>query len=62
MAGELKYGRRVEDLKFNDRVKKKTVDYVNKFMAKYEGGKEQKSPPLKWLFVIFGFVIDYLRR
>merc|ERR1712165_42005 len=43
MAGELKHGRRVEELKCNDRVKKKTTDFVRKYMAKYE--KEyQRSP------------------
>ena len=36
MAGELKNGRRIEELKCNDRVKKKTADFVRKYMAKYE--------------------------
>merc|ERR1712083_623922 len=44
MAGELKHGKRLEELKFTDRVKKKTTNFVRKYMAKHD--KEyQRSPP-----------------
>lgn len=38
LEGEMKHGRKAEDLKVTDRVKRKTTDFVHKFMAKYEGG------------------------
>merc|ERR1711874_462994 len=47
MAGELKHGRRVEELKFTERVKKKTADFVRKYMAKHDikiGQEYQRSP------------------
>ena len=44
MAGELKHGKKKDELKFTERVKKKTGDFVRKYMAKYD--KEyQRSPP-----------------
>lgn len=38
LEGEMKHGRKAEDLKVTDRVKRKTADFVHKFMAKYDGG------------------------
>jgi len=44
MAGELKHGKRLEELKFTESVKKKTTNFVRKYMAKHD--KEyQRSPP-----------------
>ena len=43
LAGELKHGRKVEDLKCNERVKKKTADFVRKYMTKFEKDY-QRSP------------------
>ena len=43
LAGEMKHGRRVEDLKLTDRVKKKITDFVHKCMAKYDS--KSLTPP-----------------
>ena len=47
MAGELKHGKRVEELKFTENVKKKTSNFVRKYMAKHDPSKAeyQRSPP-----------------
>ena len=47
MAGELKHGKRVEELKFTENVKKKTSSFVRKYMAKHDASKAeyQRSPP-----------------
>ena len=47
MAGELKHGKRVEELKFTENVKKKTSNFVRKYMAKHDASKAeyQRSPP-----------------
>ena len=47
MAGELKHGKRVEELKFTENVKKKTSNFVRKYMAKHDATKAeyQRSPP-----------------
>merc|ERR1712008_637297 len=47
MAGELKHGKRVEELKFTENVKKKTANFVRKYMAKHDASKAeyQRSPP-----------------
>ena len=43
MTKELKHCPRIEDLKCNERVKKKTSEYVRKYMPKF--GEEYKRSP-----------------
>lgn len=44
MQKELKHCTRIEDLKCSDSVKKKTAEFVRKYMSKF-GEAYKKSPP-----------------